>query len=90
LRFLPESWLTLRTLFCALAVVLTVGYVVRVEQRLRYIEVRSDEMKTTWNSGGVQREVRTTQQAGETLAAWQDRHFALVRQKQADFPPDSE
>lgn len=46
-------------------------------------------MLTTWKSGGVVKEVRTTPNPGESLADFQDRHFAAVRAKQADFPPDA-
>lgn len=74
-----------------LSVALMGAYVWRVEHRLANLETLAEhEVKTTWKSGGVEKEVRTTRNVGETLEQWQDRHFALVRERQAEFPPDSE
>jgi hypothetical protein len=72
---------------------LTAGYVVSVERRLEAVRAASSteagDVKTTWTSGGVVREVRTTQQPGETASEHEERHFALVRAKRLEFPPDS-
>lgn len=66
-------------------------YVARVEHRLENLEqVEAGEMKTTWKSGGVEQEVRTARNPGESLESWQERHFEAVRAKQEQFPPDAE
>lgn len=71
-----------------------VVYVVRVAHRLENLEnlvqVEAGEMKTTWKSGGVEQEVRTARNPGESLESWQERHFEAVRAKQEQFPPDAE
>lgn len=80
----------MKYLFAAVLALAAVGYVVNVERRIAALEtVEAGVMKTTWLSGGIQREVRSTQNPGESLADFQDRHFAAVRLKQADFPPDA-
>jgi len=71
---------------------LTAAYVVSVERRLDAVRAASateaGDVKTTWTSGGVVREVRTQQEPGETPAQHEERHFALVRAKRLEFPPD--
>lgn len=80
----------MRITFAVLLALACAGYVAHVERRIAAIEhLETKTMKTTWMSGNVQREVRTTQNTGESLADFQDRHFAAVRAKQADFPPDA-
>lgn len=81
----------MRTLTIVAAVVLYVGYAVCVEVRLdRLVFVEVCSVRTTWISGGVQREVVTRKQENETTAEWQDRHFAAVRAAQIQHPPDTE
>lgn len=80
----------MRLILASVLVLACVAYVASVEHRLSALsEVEVGAMKTTWMSGGVQREVRTTQNAGESLADFQARHFAAVVAKQAEFPPDA-
>jgi hypothetical protein len=53
-----------------------------------------DRVETSWTSGGVVHRVTTAHEAGESeagesVAAWRDRHFAAVVAAQAEFPPDT-
>lgn len=80
----------MRLALAALLILACAGYVVSVERRLVALErVEVGEMVTTWISGGIQREVRTEQEPGESLEAFQARHFARVVEKQGEFPPDA-
>lgn len=79
----------MRLTIAILFVLACAGYVWHVESRLRHLSsVEALEMLTAWMSGGVTKQVRSEQMPGESLADFQDRHFAAVRAKQVNFPPD--
>lgn len=82
----------MRSILVLSALLLVAGYVASVELRLRAVSAASNvevgEVRTVWMSGGVQREVRTQQEPGETAAQHEERHFAAVRAKRLEYPPD--
>lgn len=81
----------MRTTIAVLLVLACAGYVWNVERRMDVLEeAEVGEMKTTWVSGGVVREVRTVAEPGETPMQHEERHFALVRAKRIEYPPDGE
>jgi hypothetical protein len=45
-------------------------------------------LSSSWVSSGITRTVTTTRNVNETVAQWQDRHFAAVKERMDQYPPD--
>lgn len=57
-------------------------------ERIGAAYMTAGDLSTSWISGGTVRTVTTARGVGESVSAWQDRHFAAVKARMDQYPPD--